>query len=140
MTVVEPGASSFWCVFASPNERAAYVPLPTLRFITPSNAWWDVTRYFKDKLKTEVDWEDTALSVQQMASLPCPLYICQQFEGDLLITPRRSCYQAINHGGLTIRTSWPRMSLEGLEEAIQWECPMYRRCDLMGDACTPLVR
>ncbi|KAG8900492.1 hypothetical protein FRB99_006020 [Tulasnella sp. 403] len=33
----------------------------------------------------------------------------------------------INKGGLTIKTSWSRMTVAGLVEAIQEECPIYRR-------------
>lgn len=101
--------------------------------MTASDEWWQATRHLKNKLRTELDWEEKTLNFREIVSLgsAVTVYVCQQFEGDLLIVPRRSCYQVLNHGGLTIRTSWSRMSLASLEEAIQWECTMYRRCTSM---------
>ncbi|KAG9010092.1 hypothetical protein FRB93_004754 [Tulasnella sp. JGI-2019a] len=108
MTYTTPGASSFW-------------------FFTASDSWYEVTRYFKHQLEVEVDFESTLLRPEKLAKIGCPIFICEQILGDLVLVPRRSCHQVFNAGGLTIKTSWSRMSVDSLKEALQVECPMYRR-------------
>lgn len=108
MTYAEPGAFSVW-------------------FFTPSHEASKVARHFKEKHQTELDWEATFLTPSEFADFPCPVYVCKQGVGDLVLVPRRSCHQVTNFGGLNIKTSWSRMTPLSLREAITEECPIYRR-------------
>lgn len=56
------------------------------------------------------------------------VWVCQQKLGDLVIVPRMSYYQVVNHGGLSIKVSWSRLPLSSIEPAILHELPIYRRC------------
>ncbi|KAI6132110.1 hypothetical protein EDD16DRAFT_1775463 [Pisolithus croceorrhizus] len=44
--------------------------------------------------------------------------LAEQWLGELVLVPPRSCHQVVNSGGITIKTSWSRMSLDGLRIAI----------------------
>lgn len=96
--------------------------------MTPTRTWWDVTQHFKANLNSEIDWENKLLSLSEVASLPGPIYVHEQIKGDLVVIPQQSCHQVVNHGGLTIKAAWSRMSLRSLQSAVLLECPMYRRC------------
>ena len=106
--MASPESSSFW-------------------FFTPSSASLRIADYFRQKLETDLDKESTLLSPSQWAKFPSHVYVCEQKLGDLVLVPRKSCHQVVNKGGLTIKTSWSRMSIQGLLEAVQEECVMYRR-------------
>ncbi|KAG9010329.1 hypothetical protein FRB90_007814 [Tulasnella sp. 427] len=108
MTYAEPDAFSVW-------------------FFTPSHEAFKVARHFKETYQTELDWEATFLTPSEFAHFPCPVYVCKQTLGDLVLVPRRSCHQVVNFGGLNIKTSWSRMIPISLVEAITDECPIYRR-------------
>ncbi|KAG6887505.1 hypothetical protein C0995_014763 [Termitomyces sp. Mi166 len=82
---------------------------------------------FFDELKHKMGHEDHVLTVQQLSKAPFVIYVAEQKLGDLVLVPPRSCHQVVNFGGLTIKTSWSRMTLKGLEAAYYHELPMYRR-------------
>jgi hypothetical protein len=124
MCYTENGGSSFW-------------------FMTESAAALSVAEYFH-KLGCELDWESHVMTVPEFASAPFEVYIAEQKLGDLIIVPPRrfvllfysyfeiefvtsSCHQVVNHGGITIKTSWSRMTIGGLETALYHELPIYRR-------------
>ena len=96
-------------------------------------------------MNEELDEETHLATVDQWARGPFKVYICQQRLGDFLLVPKRSCHQVreyhsvdkprthpkfpqvINHGGLNIKTSWSRMSIESLELSLDIELLIYRR-------------
>jgi hypothetical protein len=92
-----------------------------------------VSQYFHD-IGRELDHENHVLSVDELAAAPFPVYLAEQKMGDLVLVPRRSCHQVINKGGLTIKTSWSRMTLTGLEIGYYHELPLYRRY-----LCIPMI-
>ncbi|KAI0082655.1 hypothetical protein K474DRAFT_1681082 [Panus rudis PR-1116 ss-1] len=63
----------------------------------------------------------------EASKAPFTVYIAEQKLGDLVLVPPRSCHQVVNHGGLTIKTSWSRMTTTGLSVALHHELPLYRR-------------
>ncbi|KAF9454665.1 hypothetical protein P691DRAFT_656001 [Macrolepiota fuliginosa MF-IS2] len=107
MCYTEKGGSSFW-------------------FMTKSSDCGKVTSYFH-KLKHELDHETHVLSLSELANAPFDIYIVEQKLGDLVLVPPRSCHQVINFGGMTIKMSWSRMTLNGLTVALYHELPLYRR-------------
>ncbi|KAG6867781.1 hypothetical protein C0993_011156, partial [Termitomyces sp. T159_Od127] len=107
MCYTEGNGSSFW-------------------FMTQGKDAPKALRYLED-LKRENGHEDHALTVQQLAKAPFTIYVAEQKLGDLVLIPPRSCHQVVNFGGLTIKTSWSRMVMKGLEAAYYHELPMYRR-------------
>lgn len=109
MCYTEDGGSSFW-------------------FMTESKDAPDVESFFSTHIRKELDWEDHVTTVQEFAQAPFTVYITEQKLGDLVLVPPRSCHQVVNHGGLTIKTSWSRMTVDGLSVALYHELPMYRRC------------
>lgn len=107
MCYTENGGSSYW-------------------FMTKSSDAADASKYFH-RLRQELDHETHVISVEQLAEAPFDVYIAEQKLGDLVLVPPRSCHQVVNHGGITIKTSWSRMTLRGLTAAYYHELPIYRR-------------
>lgn len=107
MCYTENSGSSFW-------------------FMTESSAALDVSRYFQS-LGQEVDHETHVITIDELAKAPFKVYITEQKLGDLVLVPPRSCHQVVNYGGITIKTSWSRMTLDGLATAYYHELPVYRR-------------
>ncbi|KAI0699701.1 hypothetical protein BC835DRAFT_1267469 [Cytidiella melzeri] len=108
MCYAENGGSSFWFMTATSDA-----PL--------------VGAFFQQELKSEVDWERHNVTLEQFAKAPFTVYVAQQKVGDLVLVPPRSCHQVVNQGGLTIKTSWSRMTIPGLRMALRYELPIYRR-------------
>ncbi|KAG6888899.1 hypothetical protein C0992_007223 [Termitomyces sp. T32_za158] len=86
----------------------------------------EASKYFQE-LEQELDHETHVITIEQLANAPFDVYIAQQKLGDLVLVPPRSCHQVVNYGGITIKTSWSRMTLKGLEIAYYHELPIYRR-------------
>ncbi|CCM02095.1 uncharacterized protein FIBRA_04172 [Fibroporia radiculosa] len=108
MCYTENGGSSFW-------------------FMTASDAAQDVSDYFQRELGQELDWETHVSSVQEFADAPFDVYIAEQRFGDLVLVPPRCCHQVVNHGGLTMKLSWSRMTVKGIALALHHELPIYQR-------------
>ncbi|KAI6045681.1 hypothetical protein EDC04DRAFT_2559045 [Pisolithus marmoratus] len=107
MCYSENGGSSFW-------------------FMTKASDAPDVVSYFHG-LGHEVDLEAHVVTLEELRSAPFDVYIAEQRLGDLVLVPPRSCHQVVNSGGITIKTSWSRMSLDGLRVAVHHELPIYHR-------------
>jgi len=95
-------------------------------FMTDSSAALSMAMYFQS-LGQELDLESHAMSIEEFAAAPCEIYIAEQKAGDLVLVPPRSCHQVINHGGLTVKMSWSRMSIRSTQVALHHELPIYRR-------------
>ena len=95
-------------------------------FMTKSSDAPEVHSYFQ-QLGYEVDFENNVVTLDELRAAPFEVYIAEQGVGDLVLVPPRSCHQVINNGGITIKTSWSRMSLEGLRVALYHELPIYHR-------------
>ncbi|KAG9318700.1 hypothetical protein JVU11DRAFT_796 [Chiua virens] len=95
-------------------------------FMTESSAAPRVTAYFH-QLGQEIDLETHVVTIEELANAPFEVYIAEQQLGDLVLVPPRSCHQVVNKGGITIKTSWSRMSLYGLQIALWHELPIYHR-------------
>ncbi|KAJ6496998.1 hypothetical protein C8R47DRAFT_972763 [Mycena vitilis] len=108
MCYTENGGSSFW-------------------FMTATSSANDVTEYFHRVLKQELDHEAHVITLEELAKAPFKVYITEQKLGDLVLVPPRSAHQVVNAGGITIKTSWSRMTLDGLSLALRYELPLYRR-------------
>lgn len=96
-------------------------------FLTASNAASEVAKYFQDIIGSELDWENRATTIEELRNASFPVYVAEQKLGDLIIIPPRSCHQVVNHGGLTMKLSWSRMTMKGLTMALLYELPVYRR-------------
>ncbi|KIM87235.1 hypothetical protein PILCRDRAFT_32163, partial [Piloderma croceum F 1598] len=107
MCYTENGGSSFW-------------------FMTESSSAPDTSEYFH-KLGQELDLETHVITVEELQKAPFTVYIAEQKLGDMVLVPPRSCHQVVNHGGITIKMSWSRMTLDGLATAFYHELPIYRR-------------
>ncbi|KAA1469505.1 hypothetical protein DENSPDRAFT_878979 [Dentipellis sp. KUC8613] len=107
MCYTENNGSSFW-------------------FMTQSSQASTVANYFHE-LGEELDWETHTISVDELVKAPFDTYIGEQKLGDFMLVPPRSCHQVVNQGGLTVKTSWSRMTLKGLATALHDELPIYRR-------------
>ncbi|KAH7912236.1 hypothetical protein BJ138DRAFT_1084054 [Hygrophoropsis aurantiaca] len=107
MCYTENSGSSFW-------------------FMTRGSAAPKVANYFH-QLGQELDLESHVVTVEEFKKAPFDVYIGEQVLGDLVLVPPRSCHQVINHGGITVKTSWSRMTLNGLKTALYHELPIYRR-------------
>uniref|UniRef100_A0A0W0FLG9 JmjC domain-containing protein n=1 Tax=Moniliophthora roreri TaxID=221103 RepID=A0A0W0FLG9_MONRR len=107
MAYTEHDGSSFW-------------------FMTESGDSRKVTDFFAS-FGQILDHETHVLSAEQAVKAPLPLYLAEQKLGDLVLVPPRSCHQVVNHGGITIKVSWSRMTLMGLQVALYHELPLYRR-------------
>ncbi|KAF5315534.1 hypothetical protein D9611_004889 [Ephemerocybe angulata] len=95
-------------------------------FMTKGSDAPDVADYFR-KLGHELDHETHVLSLEEMKKAPFDLFVGKQVLGDLVLVPPRSCHQVVNYGGITLKTSWSRMSLYGLRTALYHELPLYQR-------------
>jgi len=107
MCYTENNGSSFW-------------------FMTESQAAPDAAKYFQ-RLGHELDHENHVLTIKELSRAPFPVYVLQQKIGDLVLVPPRSCHQVHNAGGVTVKTSWSRMTCRGLSTAYFQELPIYRR-------------
>lgn len=96
-------------------------------FMTASEDADKVAKFFQEALLQELDWETHVVMVEQLAKADFDVYIVEQKLGDLVLVPPRSCHQVVNYGGLTIKTSWSRMTINGLATALYRELPIYRR-------------
>ncbi|KAI0798028.1 hypothetical protein C8Q75DRAFT_740370 [Abortiporus biennis] len=96
-------------------------------FLTESSEAPLVASYFQSKIGTELDWEDYVAKPDSLIDVPFKVYAAQQKLGDLMLIPPRSCHQVVNLGGLTIKMSWSRMTIDGLETAYHHELPIYQR-------------
>ena len=98
MCYTENGGSSFW-------------------FMTESAAAPDAAAFFQNTLECELDEECRVVTIEEFAKAPFDVYIAEQKLGDFMLVPKRSCHQVVNNGGLTIKTSWSRMTIDGLISA-----------------------
>ncbi|KAH8107064.1 hypothetical protein BXZ70DRAFT_885104 [Cristinia sonorae] len=96
-------------------------------FMTESQVAPEAAQFFWDHVGKHLDWEEHTASIQDFANAPFTVYIAEQTLGDLVLVPPRSSHQVINSGGLTVKTSWSRMTVAGLETALYHELPLYRR-------------
>lgn len=94
--------------------------------MTASSSAAEVAKYFQ-KLGHELDLESHVITVDELQDAPFMVYIAEQKLGDFVYVPPRSCHQVVNHGGITIKTSWSRMTVPGLLSAFYHELPAYRR-------------
>ncbi|KAF7294820.1 hypothetical protein MIND_01019900 [Mycena indigotica] len=108
MTYAEDGGRAFW-------------------FMTASASAPQVEEYFHSVLKHDIDHETYVVSLVELARAPFDVFVAEQRVGDLVLVPPRSAHQVVNAGGLAVKTSWSRMSIEGLTAALRWELPLYRR-------------
>jgi hypothetical protein len=95
-------------------------------FMTESSAAPDVQGFFHD-LGQELDHENHVLTTDELGRAPFDVYVVEQRLGDLVLVPPRSCHQVMNHGRVTVKTSWSRMTVKGLVKALHYELPIYRR-------------
>jgi hypothetical protein len=107
MCYTEDGASAFW-------------------FMTESSAAPLMAKHFQS-LGQELDLESHTMSIEEFAAAPCDVYITEQKAGDLVLVPPRSCHQVVNHGSLTVKMSWSRMTIRSTQIALHDELPIYRR-------------
>jgi hypothetical protein len=107
MCYTERSGSSFWFMTASSDAAAA-------------------AKYLQE-LNQELDHETYVIKVDELARAPFKVYIAEQKLGDMVLVPPRSCHQVVNYGGITIKTSWSRMTISGLCAAVYHELPIYRR-------------
>jgi hypothetical protein len=107
MCYTENSGSSFW-------------------FMTESSSAPAAADYFHE-LGHELDLETHVITLEELEKAPFKVYIEEQKLGDMVLVPPRSCHQVVNHGGITIKMSWSRMTLEGLTAAFYHELPIYRR-------------
>ncbi|KAI0336502.1 hypothetical protein GY45DRAFT_1394350 [Cubamyces sp. BRFM 1775] len=96
-------------------------------FMTAANDAPAVARYFQTELNQELDWETHVTTVEELGRAPFDVYVTEQKVGDLVLVPPRSCHQVVNKGGLAMKTSWSRMTLDNLKTALHCELPIYRR-------------
>jgi hypothetical protein len=107
MCYTENNGSSFW-------------------FMTETSSAPAAAEYFHS-LNQELDHETHVITVEELAKAPFDVYIAEQKLGDLVLVPPRSIHQVVNNGGITIKMSWSRMTLDGLTSALYHELPIYRR-------------
>jgi JmjC domain, hydroxylase len=107
MCYTENAGSSFWFMTASADATAA--------------------AEYMHKLQQELDHESYNISVEELARAPFKVYITEQKLGDMVLVPPRCCHQVVNSGGITIKTSWSRMTINGLSAALHHELLIYRR-------------
>jgi hypothetical protein len=107
MCYTENGGSSFW-------------------FMTTSSAAPDMAEYFH-KMGEELDFETHVITLEELRQSKLDIYIAEQQLGDLVLVPPRSCHQVINNSGITMKTSWSRMTLKGLQNSLYHELPIYHR-------------
>lgn len=144
---------SFACI-PSPTSSHSFIWLSAYAENDGSAFWFLSATSDADKATTwfhgmneELDLETHLATVDEWAQAPFKVYICQQRLGDFILVPKRSCHQVreqycskepnprtytrlpqvINHGGLNIKTSWSRMSVESLELSLDIELSIYRR-------------
>ena|SRR6266576_6467237 len=98
----------------------------SLWFMTATKDVFKATAYFHS-INNEVDHENRFIGLDQLSRAPFTVYVAEQKLGDLVLVPSRSCHQVINRGGITVKTSWSRMSLDGLIAAYYHELPIYQR-------------
>jgi hypothetical protein len=96
-------------------------------FMTKSTDAPAVAKYFRDELREILDWESHTVTIEELSRAPFDVYVCEQKLGDFVLVPPRSCHQVVNHGALTIKLSWSRITLKGAEAALYHELPLYRR-------------
>jgi hypothetical protein len=107
MCYSEQGGSSFW-------------------FMTESSAANAATDLFHD-LGYELDHEGLVATPETFKDAKFTVFVAEQKLGDFVLVPPRCCHQVVNHGGLTIKTSWSRMTVDGISTAFHYELPLYRR-------------
>ncbi|KAK7020501.1 hypothetical protein R3P38DRAFT_2969837 [Favolaschia claudopus] len=107
MCYTENGGSSFWFLTATSSANAA-------------------AEYFQS-IDQVLDHDSHVITLKELANAPFEIYITEQKLGDLVLVPPRSVHQVVNSGGITIKTSWSRMTLDGLSMALHYELPLYRR-------------
>ena len=96
-------------------------------FLTATDTAPKVATYFQETIGGELDWENHATTVEELRNAPFTVFVAEQKLGDLIIIPPRSCHQVVNHGGLTMKLSWSRMTMKGLTMGLLYELPVYRR-------------
>ena len=95
-------------------------------FMTASSTAPKASSYFHE-LGRELDYEDYVVTLDEFSKAPFTIYVLEQKLGDLVLVPPRSCHQVVNYGGITVKTSWSRITLQGLSTAYYHELPIYRR-------------
>ncbi|KAI0748095.1 hypothetical protein C8Q80DRAFT_1270539 [Daedaleopsis nitida] len=98
-------------------------------FMTATASAPNAAEYFQKKLGQELDWETHVTTVEEFGQAPFTVYVAEQKVGDLVLVPSRSVHQVVNRGGLAMKTSWSRMTLDNLKAAYRSELPMVCRLE-----------
>ncbi|KAL0581529.1 hypothetical protein V5O48_000458 [Marasmius crinis-equi] len=102
----------------------------SLWMMTDSHSARPLTDHFL-ALNRVLDHETHIMSLEEAANAAAnakvTMYVVEQRLGDLVLVPPRSYHQVVNRGGLSIKTSWSRMTAKGLQTALYYELPLYRR-------------
>jgi hypothetical protein len=99
-------------------------------FMTETSAADDAADFFKS-INQELDMERHTVTLDELRRAPFTVFVSEQKLGDLVLVPPRSCHQVVNHGGITIKSSWSRMTIRGLALALADELPIYQRSTLL---------
>ena len=96
-------------------------------FMTAKDDAHLVAEYFHTELGEELDWETHVTTVEEFANAPFTVYVTEQKVGDLILVPPRGVHQVVNRGGLAMKASWSRITLDNLRMALRSELLIYRR-------------
>ncbi|KAF9509376.1 hypothetical protein BS47DRAFT_1301562 [Hydnum rufescens UP504] len=96
-------------------------------FLTSSGDSDAASEWFRRSLHQDLDLGSHTITLDEFKTANFPIYVCQQKLGDMVIIPRMSCHQVVNHGGISLKVAWSRMSIFSLEAALLYELPVYHR-------------
>ncbi|PWZ02353.1 hypothetical protein BCV70DRAFT_235930 [Testicularia cyperi] len=73
------------------------------------------------------DSEGFAPHPDDLRDAPYDVYHCEQKIGDLVLIPNDAVHMVINNGGRTMKVAWSRLTINALEDAVQFVLPLYQR-------------
>ncbi|KAJ3187360.1 hypothetical protein HDU85_006648 [Gaertneriomyces sp. JEL0708] len=105
-------------VRADDNGRAIW-------FIMESTALNDVSRFWQER--GESIYKDNYFApLDLLAAAPFKVYVIEQKQSDFVIVPPEAAHQVYNKGGVSVKVSWNRMTVDSLRRCVEHVLADYR--------------
>ncbi|KAJ3022666.1 hypothetical protein HKX48_005596 [Thoreauomyces humboldtii] len=105
-------------VHAEANARAIW-------FMADSASLHKVNQFWKDH-KQSIYQDNFFAPVELLETAPFDVYVVEQRLGDFVIVPPESAHQVYNKGGVNIKVSWNRVTVDSLSRCVRDVLSEYR--------------
>ncbi|TPX58028.1 hypothetical protein PhCBS80983_g03426 [Powellomyces hirtus] len=94
-------------------------------FLAESGALSTVSKFWQAQGQS-IYRDNFFASVELLATAPFDVYVIEQKQGDFVIVPPETAHQVYNKGGVNIKVSWNRVTVDSLSRCVERVLSEYR--------------